>query len=102
MSPSISHVAAALALVASVYGSPLEGRASTPISSITSDQWSALNRTVNGRLYKATPPAKSCYSFYNGDLTKPDLLQCKAIQDGYTNEVSIANTFGGFQSVSVL
>jgi hypothetical protein len=100
MSPSIYQLATVCALAASVHGSPLAGRASTPISSITQDQWAALNRTVNGRLYKATPIAKSCYSFYNGALATPDLAQCKAVQDGYTNEEFIGGSFAGFHSVS--
>ncbi|KXT17277.1 hypothetical protein AC579_532 [Pseudocercospora musae] len=74
---------------------PLQAR-STPINQITDAQWKALNTSVGGRLFLATPYAKPCYTFYNGVMSTPDTMQCKAVQDGYTDEQSIANDFGGY------
>lgn len=79
---------------------PLQAR-STPINQITDAQWKALNTSVGGRLFMATPYAKPCYSFYNGVMSTPDTMQCKAVQDGYTDEQSIANNFGGYLYVSM-
>ena len=77
------------ALAAStVYAVPSERRANgTPISSITSGQWTALNQSVGGRLAIGYPLAKPCYSLYNGKLVAPDLAKCSAAQNGYTDEL---------------
>lgn len=98
MSPYKSLLATGLALVAATTGATLESQLSASISTITPDQWSALNSTVNGRLYKAAPFARPCFSRYNGEFTKPDAAQCKAVQAGYTKEMSIADSFAGFQN----
>lgn len=95
--PFLSTLAA---VIAAVGASPLDVRATNPISSITTAQWNSLNQSVGGRLYQGAPLAKPCYSFYNGETSSPDLAQCKAAQDGYVDEVSIANNYGGFVNVS--
>lgn len=98
---TFSHVAALIAFIAAANSSPLDARASTPISSITTAQWNSLNQTVGGRLYQGAPIAKPCFTFYNGAQSNPDLAQCKAVQDGYVDEVSIANNYGGFVNVCI-
>ncbi|EMC94258.1 hypothetical protein BAUCODRAFT_36730 [Baudoinia panamericana UAMH 10762] len=84
---------------AGVNASPTK-RASTPISSITSSQWAALNQSVGGRLAVGYPLAKPCYSLYNGKLNIPDLAQCSAVQSGYTDEMYIATQYAGYQNTN--
>lgn len=45
--------------------------------------------------------SQPCYSFTNGALSKPDLGQCKAVQDGYVDETYIASNYGGFVNVRI-
>jgi len=88
-------------LFSSISASPLlEPRATTPISQITPSQWAALNSSVGGRLARGAPLAEPCYSFYNGSVVAPDVAQCAAVQNGYTNEQFIADNYGGYQNVS--
>lgn len=75
-------------------------RAETPISSITSAQWTALNQSVGGRLEVGYPLAKPCYSFYNGKAMIPNTAQCAAVQNGSTDELYIASQYGGYMNVS--
>lgn len=101
MTSLLGFTASLAFLLSHALASPLAGRASTPISEITPSQWRALNATVGGRLFSATPVAKPCYSYYNGVFTAPDLQQCTAVQNGYTTEDDIVANFGGYQYVSV-
>lgn len=62
MSSVIQWIVAAVAVYQAGQASAAPTRrASTPISSITSTQWAALNQSVGGRLYAGYPMAKSCY-----------------------------------------
>lgn len=88
-------------LVTITSASPLDPRAGAPILSVTNSQWASLNRSVGGRLFAASPYAKPCYSYYNGNMITPDVAACTAVQMGYTDEQSIANNFGGYINVRI-
>ncbi|KAF2163800.1 hypothetical protein M409DRAFT_57280 [Zasmidium cellare ATCC 36951] len=78
------------------FATPLDPRAGAPVLSITNSQWTALNKSVGGRLQVAYPFAKPCYSYFNGNPIMPDVAACSAVQNGYVDEQSIANNFGGY------
>lgn len=88
-------LASVLLTSSSVLARPaLAPRAST--ASITSAQWTQLNQSVGGRLYKVQPLAEPCYSVYNGKVIVPNLAQCAAVQNGYTTDTYIASYYSGF------
>ncbi|KAI7245139.1 hypothetical protein KC343_g6969 [Hortaea werneckii] len=72
---------------------PLNKRQSTPISSITSEQWSSLNESVGGRLAVGYPIAKPCFD-------NPLSSECADVQGGYTTDLYIADNFGGYQNAN--
>ncbi|KAK5730587.1 hypothetical protein LTR15_000524 [Elasticomyces elasticus] len=88
--------------IAATHAAPTDNirRATTPISSITTTQWLALDQSVGGRLHKGYPMAKPCYSVYNGVLQTPSLAQCSAVQTGYTDEIYIASQYGGYMNIA--
>lgn len=99
---ALSLLAAFAALSNEVFASPLDPRAGAPILSVTNSQWAALNKSVGGRLAIGSPWAKPCYSSYNGNTVTPDLAACSAVQNGYTDEQTIASNFGGYINASPL
>jgi len=80
-----------------------EVSAVTPtLQSIDAAQWNALNRTVNGRLYSATPIAQSCFSKFNNQTFEPDLQACAQVQSGYTSPEFRSAHYSAFMNVCIM
>ncbi|KAI0121154.1 hypothetical protein BJ170DRAFT_147998 [Xylariales sp. AK1849] len=61
----------------------LVGLLPTARSALTSD-WEAFNATLGGRLFKAEPVARPCFSLYNGNPVQVEEAACAAIRGNYT------------------
>lgn len=55
----------------------------SPLGSITTPDWDALNATVSGRLYRGVPYAKACFSTFNGESMSVDDEACSVMQKEY-------------------
>ncbi|ORY57880.1 uncharacterized protein BCR38DRAFT_489876 [Pseudomassariella vexata] len=60
------------------------------------DIWTALNYSVNGRLYRAEPFSKPCFTIYNGNLVSSDEAACSLVGADYTNNTVHVNEPVGY------
>lgn len=58
----------------------------TPILTITSDKWAALNESVGGRLLSGVPFARPCYAKYEGLVSGIEAEKCAQVRGAYRNE----------------
>ncbi|KAH9484479.1 FAD-linked oxidoreductase [Psilocybe cubensis] len=94
-SQSSFAVGASLSLTPITFGqSPLCGSLAP-----TATEWSALNETVEGRLYHGQPWAKSCFSTYNGNIVQRNEDECKYVQENFFNShVNRSHAFGAYSA----
>ncbi|KAF8967507.1 FAD-binding domain-containing protein [Flammula alnicola] len=65
---------------------------------VTSQDWTALNNTVGGRLQNGVPFSQPCFSFREGGaLNTPDPVQCAEIQSRYEDHVFRSDAFGAYE-----
>jgi len=69
---------------------------SAAIDNVTPQQWNALSKAVQGRLYIETPLAKPCYALYNGTLNTPDAAKCTEVINGYKTDTYLVTQPGGY------
>ncbi|KAI6083125.1 FAD-binding domain-containing protein [Hypoxylon rubiginosum] len=58
--------------------------------------WVALNSSVGGRLYSATPLALPCFSQYNGNNVAPDTAACATVRENYRTNTFRADSPAGY------
>lgn len=66
-----------------------------PILSVSAEQWAALNKSVAGRLYPASPISKSCFSRFEDADVDVEETACTAVRQDYRNESECASTTDG-------
>ncbi|KAF2097315.1 FAD-binding domain-containing protein [Rhizodiscina lignyota] len=62
------------------------------------DNWQQLNQTVGGRLFRGTPLALPCFSFYEGHPHDRDPASCAALQKNYTDADIRIDLYAGFMN----
>jgi hypothetical protein len=63
--------------------------------------WNALNASVGGRLFSATPLSLPCFSYYEGQSRAPQPAQCREVQQAYLKPTYRAEHFGAYMYVSM-
>jgi hypothetical protein len=75
-------------------------RQSSGSATSAAPNYNALNQTLKGTLARGIPVAEPCYSSYSGSPVKPNPAQCSTVQAGYTDELFIAENFGGYENTN--
>ncbi|SCZ90958.1 BZ3500_MvSof-1268-A1-R1_Chr1-3g02421 [Microbotryum saponariae] len=97
----ISTLLVASVLSALVVASPLQERALPPIFQVPQTAWTQLNASVQGRLARGSPMARSCFLQAGSQVAGSfDANQCATVQQNYEEDIFIADQFGGYATAN--
>ncbi|SCV68840.1 BQ2448_961 [Microbotryum intermedium] len=92
---------AASLLSALAAASPLQERALPPILQVPQTAWTQLNTSVQGRLARGSPMARSCFLQAGFQVAGSfDAGKCATVQQNYAEDIYIANQFGGYATAN--
>ncbi|KAF9035121.1 hypothetical protein BJ165DRAFT_1615500 [Panaeolus papilionaceus] len=70
------------------------------VSAVSSSDWNALNKTLNGRLQLAVPVAEPCFSVgVGGSPLTPDPTACNNVESNSADHVFRSDNFGAYELI---